>query len=80
MLKLSTVYPCGLNDRLGGEYKEYDTQVLASSKFLPLPRKCNRIFPGSANKNTRCFFSGTFLINLHLNLSSIPIFSRVSIN
>ena len=43
MLKLRTIYPYGLNDRLGDEYKKDGTHELVGDTFSSLPRKLNRI-------------------------------------
>ena len=38
MLKLRTIYPYGLNDRLEDEYKKENTHVLVGNKFPHVPR------------------------------------------
>ena len=77
----STVYLCGLNDRLGNEYKKEDTHVLLSIKFPPLTRKHHRVFRGTIHKNKNSFSPDELLFKLKhylsYNLSDIPDFCRV---
>ena len=55
LLMLRTVYPCGLNDCLGDEYKKEDTYVLIGNKFPSLPRKHDRVSRGTIHKNNNSF-------------------------
>ena len=38
MLTLQTIYPCGLNDRVGDEYMAEKESRVVGSKYLPLHR------------------------------------------
>ena len=50
MLTLQTVFPYGLNDRVGDEYMTEKDSRVVGNKFLPLKRSHDRP-PCNANKN-----------------------------
>ena len=84
MLTLQTVFPYGLNDRVGDEYMtEKDSRVIGN-KFLPLKRSHDRP-PYNANKNKHenSFLRHNFVkvLTRHLdhNLKDTGYFIRVSI-
>ena len=83
MLTLQTVYPYGLNDRVGNEcMAEKDSRVVGN-KFLPLHRlyKCPE-YNYSKNKLDNSFLKQNFvkILTTHLdhNLKDAGYFSRVS--
>ena len=81
-LKLRTVFPYGLNDRVGDEYKSSDHEGLIGKKFPPLSRKHQRFARGSHNTKNNCNpkeFVKKFLHNLKHDLPNILNFSRVSL-
>ena len=51
MMKLRSVYPYGLNDHLGDEYRKKNTHMLVGNKFLPLPRKHERVSRGTIHQD-----------------------------
>ena len=50
MMELRTVYPYGLNDRVGEEYKTANTHINVANKFPSLPRKYIRANRGTLHK------------------------------
>ena len=52
ILQLRTVFPDGLNDRLSGEFKTPEREVLIGRKFPQLPRIHERIGRGSHDTKT----------------------------
>ena len=80
MLKLRTVYPYALSDRVGDEYKKENTYVCVGNKFPPIPRKHNRISRGTCHKKNNSLSPDEFLIKMKhdVNLSNVPYFYRVS--
>ena len=82
MLKLRTVYPYGLNDRVGDEFKTSDKEVLIGNKFPSLSRNHQRVGRGShknkivTNPNT---FVKKFTSYLKHDLSNVINFARVSL-
>ena len=51
MMKLRSFYPYGLNDHLGDEYRKKNTHMLVGNKFLPLPRKQERVSRGTIHQD-----------------------------
>jgi len=51
MLKLRTVFPYGLNDKIGGEYKN-ETRSCIASRFPPLKRNFSRVSRGVNRKSS----------------------------
>ena len=39
MLELRTIFPYGLNDRIGGEFRTDNKHINVAAKFSSLPRK-----------------------------------------
>ena len=81
MLKLRTVYPYGMNDRIGDDFVNQNTHVLVGKQFPPLPRKNARISRGQSHRNNSSLspkdFFHQFKLHLNNNLSELPNFSRV---
>ena len=75
MLKLRTIYPYGLNDRLEDEYKKENTRVLVGNKFPRVPRNHDRLSRGTIHKNNNYFSPDKFLIKLkhHLTHSLLDV-------
>ena len=75
MLKLRTVYPYGLNNRLEDEYKKYDTIVIVDNKFPTLSRKHNRISGFNTQKSNNSLSPDKVVIkpkhHLNYNLSDV---------
>ena len=69
MLKLKTVYPYGLNNHLGVEYKKEVTHVLIGNKLSPLYRKHDRVSRGTVQKNNISFSPDEFLMKLKHHIS-----------
>ena len=63
MLKLRTVYPYGLNDRVGDEFKVEKNQKLIGQQFPKLSRNFNRRSRGNSNNSTHLDVE-TFLNNV----------------
>jgi len=72
MLKLRTVYPYGLNDRVGDDFAIQRNQKLIGQQFLKLARTFPRKSKGNG-KNSSKLEPGTFLNILdHLLQTSLP--------
>ena len=55
MHELRTIFPHGLNDRIGGEFKTDNEHIYVAAKFSSLPRKYSRANPGKNHKGVpRC--------------------------
>ena len=84
MLKLRTVYPYGLNDRVGDEYKTENSHVAVANKFPSLSRKNVRVKRGVArhgnNNMTPVRFITEFKEKLHHSLKDVLNFIRVSLS
>ena len=73
MLKLRTVFPYGLNDRIGDEFKNQDTHFAVANKFPPLKRARARISRGTLRKGKNPMTIHEFLEKLsNMLLSSLP--------
>ena len=83
MLKLRTVYPYGLNDRIGDEFIRDNTHILVGTKFPPLPRSHKRTSRGTAHKSNNHTSPNSFLnkFKFHLKnkLAETPNFSRINL-
>ena len=84
MLTLQTVYPYGLNDRVGDEYMAEKESRVVGNKFLPLHRLYKRPnYNYSKTELDNSFLKQNFVKNLttHLdeNLKDAGYFIRVSI-
>ena len=85
MLFLQTVYPYGLNDRIGDEYVTEKESTVVSNKFLPLDRLYKRPDHNCCKiKLDNSFLTQNFvkILTTHLdhNLKDPGYFIRVSIN
>ena len=84
MLKLRTVYPYGLNDRVGDEYKTADTHIAVGSKFPNLGRKHARLKRGVLRKGTNNLTPNKFVTDFknHLDncIEDTSNFIRVSLS
>ena len=65
MLKLRTVFPYGLNDRIGDEYKTDQFQHAIASRFPPLKRSHPRIKRGISRKGHNTVTHTVFLKKLN---------------
>ena len=84
MLNLQTVYPYGLNDRVGDEYMAEKDSRVVGNKFLPLHRLYKRPeYKYSKNKLDNSFLKQNFvkILTTHLdhNVKDAGYFIRVSI-
>ena len=84
MLTLQTVYPFGLNDRIGDEYMTEKECRVVSKKFLPLNRVHKRPpYNGNRIKLDNSFLKNNFLkilqTHLDVNIKDAGYFIRVSI-
>ena len=84
MLSLRTVYPYGLNDRLGDEYKTDKNQKLIANEFNRLPRKHARICRGKnrtgTNRLSSIDFVNKFQLSLKNDIKNTMNFSRTSLS
>ena len=84
MLTLQTVYPYGLNHRVGDEYMAEKDSGVVGSKFLPLHRLYKRLeYNYSKSKLDNSFLKRNFvkILTTHLdhNLKDTGYFTRVSL-
>ena len=84
MHELRTIFPYGLNDRIGDEPKTPDTHVNVARRFRPLPRKHKRINRGKSHKGFNSMkpkdFVDKFKIALISDISGVPNFVRISLS
>ena len=84
MLKLRTVFPYGLNDRIGDEFKNQKTHFAVANRFPPLNRAQPRTSRGILRKGNNPLSIKTFLTKLSDKLqTSLPdalYFIRVSVS
>ena len=62
MLKLRTVFPYGLNDRVGDEYKNENSDKQIGTKFKPLERNFDRIGRGKSKGSSVKLAPQTFYL------------------
>ena len=83
MMELRTVYPYGLNDRMGDEYKTENTHVNVANKFPSLPMKFIRVNRGTLHKGTSKLLPNEFMSDLSRLLETsvidIPNVIRVTL-
>lgn len=79
MLKLRTVYPYVLNDRLEDGYKKDGTYVFVGNRFPLPPKKHNCISSETSHKNNNSLPPDYNLNYNHLNYN-LSNFSRVSLS
>ena len=83
MMLLRTVYPYGLNDRVGDEYKTANTYINVANKFLSLPRKYIRANRETLHKGISKLLPNEFISNLsdilESSITDAPNFIRVSL-
>lgn len=81
--QLRTLYPYGLNDRIGDEYKNDETHCLVGKRFPPLSRNNPRIGRGLSHNNSFSLEPSIFIKNLKHKLSNdlvnTPNFVRVTL-
>ena len=81
MLQLRTVFPCGLNDRIGDEPKKEDNHVLVGKWFPPLARNHPRVTRGNCHQDlnviTTEYFFKLFCKNLGSDLPNVFNFSHI---
>ena len=84
MLKLRTVYPYGLNDRIGDEYKPSQSHSFVGHRFPRLERNFDRLSRGNNrvgnNKLSPDSFLQLFKTNLRENLAQSMNLIRVSLS
>ena len=84
MLRLRTVYPYGLNDRIGDDYKNTEFQSQVASRFSSLPRLNSRVSRGKSHKGVSSLQPDQFLTKLKNyltdDLSGTMNFIRVSLS
>ena len=83
MKELRTVYPYGLNDRVGDEPKTSNTHINVALRFKSLPRKNKRIGRGRSHNGTNTMtpsdFINKFKQYLNDDITSLPNFIRISL-
>ena len=84
MHELRTIFPYGLNDKIGDEFKTDNKHINVAVKFSSLPRKYSRANRGKNNKGVPRLLPQQFLKDLnHMLNTSIkdtPNFIRISIS
>ena len=84
MHELRTIFPYGLNDRTGDEFKTDNKHINAAAKFSSLPRKYSRANRGKNHKGVPRLLPQQFVkdLNQMLNTSikDAPNFIRISIS
>ena len=84
MLKLRTVFPYGLNDRIGDEFKTQESQYAIATRFLALKRTRPHIACGVAHKGDNVVTCTKFMQNLKTfllnNLHDALNYIRISIS
>ena len=84
MLTLRTVFPYGLNDRIGDEFKTGNTSTAIGKKFPPLSRNFSRVGRGSSRKGTPDLqpqsFCSEFSSMLDNDIKNVPNFIRTSLS
>ena len=82
--ELRTIFPYGLNDRIGDEFKTDDKHINVAAKFSSLPRKYSHANHGKCHKGVACLLPQQFVKDLNqvLNTSikDAPSFIRISIS
>ena len=84
MLKLRTVYPYGLNDRIGDEYKDGNQGIQVGNRFFPLEHDHVRVRRGINRRGKNTFTSVTVLLEeigkqIQSNRPNAMNFIRVSL-
>lgn len=84
MMKLRTVFPYGLNDRIGDEFKNEDTHFAVGRRFPPLNRIRPRVSRGCLRKGKNSLTGSQFLDQLkdllHGQLSEALYFIRIRVS
>ena len=84
MHELRTIFPYGLNDRIGDEFKTDNKHINVVAKFSSLPRKYSRANRGKNHKGVPRLLPQQFVkdLNQMLNTSikDTPNFIRISIS
>ena len=83
MHELRTVFPYGLNDRVGDEYKTNNTHINVANRFSALPRKHIRVNRGVRKGTPRMLpnvFIQDLMQKLTTNISDVPNFIRVCLS
>ena len=82
--ELRTIFPYGLNDRIGDEFKTDNKHINVAAKFSSLPRKYSRANRGKNHKGVPRLLPQQFVkdLNQMLNTSikDAPNFIRISIS
>ena len=83
ILKLRTVYPYGLNDRINDEFKRTQERKRINNLFPPLPRNRVRVARGQNRTGTPSFSAPSFITildkYLRSNLQDAMNFIRISL-
>ena len=84
MHELRTIFPYGLNDKIGDEFKTNKKHIIVAAKFSSLPRKYSRANRGKNHKGVPHLLPQQFVkdLNQMLNTSikDAPNFIRISIS
>ena len=84
MHELWTIFPYGLNDRIGDEFQTDKIYINVATKFSSLPRKHSRANNGKNHKSVALLFPKQFLIDLNhmldINIKDAANFIRISIS
>ena len=84
MLKLRTIFPYGLNDRVGDEYKSDESTYVVGRRFPPLKRQFHRVSRGINRKGSNSFSYTDFFCKLNeyltCTLKDCLNFIRISIS
>ena len=56
MHELRTIFPYGVNDRIGDEFKTDNRRINVAAKFSSLPRKYSRANRGKNHKGVPVFY------------------------
>ena len=84
MHELRTIFPYGVNDRIGDEFKTDNRRINVAAKFSSLPRKYSRANHGKNHKGVPRLLRRQFVkdLNQMLNISikDAPNFIRILIS
>ena len=84
MHELRTIFPYGLNDRIGDEFKTDNKNINVTAKFSSLPRKHIPANRGKNHKGVPLFLPQQFLNDsncmLNTSIKDAPNFIRISIS
>ena len=70
MHELRTIFPYGLNDRIGDEFETDNKHINVATKFSSLPRKYSRANRGKNHKGIPCLLPQQFMKGLNQMLNT----------